>query len=174
MNGQQSNMPQHFQSKNTTIFWLKLTETVENMQFRMIHRVWIKKKADILIVGPFLPAWKDILHSAGHRSRQIRQPPPQSKLRQRAPPRFTCFVPMMQKTQNNRDFTLRQFLYLSWRFPSTARFSATAENKNDSAFQLSHFWVRVSYRYSNFLRRLSEMYWVLWMGKRTHWRIILI
>ena len=25
------------------------------------------------------------------------------------------------------------------RFPSTARFSATAENKNDSAFQLSHF-----------------------------------
>ena len=43
MNGQQSNMPQHFQSKNTTIFWLKLTETVENMRFRMIHRVWIKK-----------------------------------------------------------------------------------------------------------------------------------
>ena len=43
MNGQQSNMPQHFQSKNTTIFWLKLTETVENMQFCMIHRVWIKK-----------------------------------------------------------------------------------------------------------------------------------
>ena len=28
------------------------------------------------------------------------------------------------------------------RFPSPARFSGLPENKNDSAFQLSHFWVR--------------------------------
>ena len=128
MNGQQSNMPQHFQSKDTTIFWLKLTETVENMQFRMIHRVWIKNKADILIVGPFLPAWKDLLHSAGHRSWQIRQPAAQSKLRelrQRAPARckgppdhlltarYACFVPVIRKTQNNRDFTLSHTNWIS-------------------------------------------------------------
>ena len=61
------------------------------------------------------------LRSAGHRSWQIRQPAAQSKLRelrQRAPARckgppdhlptarYTCFVPVMKKIQNIRDFTL--------------------------------------------------------------------
>ena len=61
------------------------------------------------------------LRSAGHRSWQIRQPAAQSKLRelrQRAPARckgppdhlltarYACFVPVIRKTQNNRDFTL--------------------------------------------------------------------
>ena len=44
---------------------------------------------------------------AGHRSRQIRQPAAQTKLRElRQRTRYACFVPMMQKMQNNRDFTL--------------------------------------------------------------------
>ena len=54
---------------------------------------------------------KRSLHSAGHRIWQIRQPPPQSKLRelrQWAPARYACFVPVMQKMQNNWDFTLSQ------------------------------------------------------------------
>ena len=67
------------------------------------------------------------LRSAGHRSWQIRKPAPHSKLRklrQRAPARskglpdhlltarYACFVPMMQKTQNNLNFTLSLF-YMS-------------------------------------------------------------
>jgi hypothetical protein len=44
---------------------------------------------------------------AGHRSWQIRQPAAQSKLRElRQRARSACFVPAMQKMQNNRDFTL--------------------------------------------------------------------
>lgn len=44
------------------------------------------------------------LRSAGHRSWQIRRPAAQSKLRElRQRARSACFVPMMQKTQNNRD-----------------------------------------------------------------------
>ena len=46
---------------------------------------------------------------AGHRSRQIRQPAAQSKLRElRQRARSACFVPMMRKIKNNRDFQLSQ------------------------------------------------------------------
>lgn len=47
------------------------------------------------------------MRSAGHRSWQIRQPAAQSKLRElRQRARSACFVPVMQKMQNNRNFTL--------------------------------------------------------------------
>ena len=47
------------------------------------------------------------LRSAGHRSWQKRQPAPQSKLRElRQRARSTCFVPVIQKIKNNRNFTL--------------------------------------------------------------------
>ena len=46
---------------------------------------------------------------AGHWSWQKRQPAPQSKLRElRQRARSACFVPMMQKIKNNRDFQLSQ------------------------------------------------------------------
>ena len=45
-----------------------------------------------------------------HRSWQIRQPAPQSKLRElRQRARSACFVPVIRKTQNNRNFTLSRF-----------------------------------------------------------------
>ena len=44
---------------------------------------------------------------AGHRSRQIRQPAPQSKLRElRQRARYACFVPMIRKIKNNRDLKI--------------------------------------------------------------------
>ncbi|MCI6169209.1 MAG: hypothetical protein MR678_04640, partial [Muribaculaceae bacterium] len=55
--------------------------------------------------------------SAGHRSWQIRQPAAQSKLRElRQRARSACFVPVMQKMQNNRNFTLSlQDAMLCWK-----------------------------------------------------------
>ena len=51
--------------------------------------------------------WLRSLRSAGHRSWQIRQPAAQSKLRElRQRARSACFVPVIRKTQNNRNFTL--------------------------------------------------------------------
>ena len=51
--------------------------------------------------------WLRSLRSAWHRSWQIRQPAAQSKLRElRQRARSACFVPVMRKMQNNRDFTL--------------------------------------------------------------------
>lgn len=47
---------------------------------------------------------------AGHRSRQIRQPAAQSKMRElRQRTRYACFVPMTRKIKNNRDFTLSPY-----------------------------------------------------------------
>ncbi|WP_418306121.1 hypothetical protein, partial [Phocaeicola sp.] len=44
---------------------------------------------------------------------QIRQPAAQSKLRElRQRARSACFVPVMQKMQNNRNFTLSQVFTL--------------------------------------------------------------
>ena len=54
--------------------------------------------------------WLRSLRSAGHRSWQIRQPAAQSKLRElRQRDRSACFVPVIRKTQNNRNFTLSPF-----------------------------------------------------------------
>lgn len=54
--------------------------------------------------------WLRSLRSAGHRSWQIRQPAAQSKLRElRQRARSACFVPVMQKMQNNRNFTLSHY-----------------------------------------------------------------
>ena len=51
--------------------------------------------------------WPRSLLSAGHRSWRIRRPAAQSKLRElRQRARSACFVPVMLKIQNNRDFTL--------------------------------------------------------------------
>ena len=44
---------------------------------------------------------------AGRRSRQIRQPAAQTKMRElRQRTRYACFVPMMRKIKNNREFPL--------------------------------------------------------------------
>ena len=51
--------------------------------------------------------WLRSLRSTGHRSWQIRQPAAQSKLHElRQKARSACFVPVIRKTQNNRNFTL--------------------------------------------------------------------
>ncbi|WP_417171987.1 hypothetical protein, partial [Alistipes putredinis] len=49
---------------------------------------------------------------------QIRQPAAQSKLRElRQRARSACFVPVMQKMQNNRNFTLSRVLRSSGMTP---------------------------------------------------------
>ena len=67
------------------------------------------------------------LHSAGHRSWQIRQPAAQSQLRElRQRARSACFVPVIRKTQNNRNFTLsRNF---SWTKKQNITYSAYTED----------------------------------------------
>lgn len=52
----------------------------------------------------------------GHRSRQIRQPAAQSKLREPFDVAHAAyFVPMMRKIKNNRDFTLSPYFVLATR-----------------------------------------------------------
>ena len=78
--------------------------------------------------------WLRSLRSAGHRSWQIRQPAAQSKLRElRQRARSACFVPVIRKTQNNRDFTLSHFHPLEH-----ARAGRTKKRKNLSIFPLSY------------------------------------
>ena len=95
--------------KNQAIFLQGLPFGVQNDVFDPLFGI-LAQKSDISYARKFLSLSSDSprsLRSAGHRSWQIRQPAPQSKLcelRQRA--RSACFVPVIRKTQNNRNFTL--------------------------------------------------------------------
>ena len=102
--------PQSLQ-KNQAIFLQGLPFGVQNDVFDPLFGI-LAQKSDISYARKFLSLSSDSprsFRSAGHRSWQKRQPAPQSKLRElRQRARSACFVPVIRKTQNNRNFTLSQ------------------------------------------------------------------